>query len=145
MAFNPEIHQIKLIIIRCGELLHPEEKNITKLYEETSVLLGMPLIPTSTADAGKLPSPAESMKEMGMPHRVCPQCGKETFQIFGLCASCQEAEGGKFKTLFECSECHFKEKSKKPIVVWLREMDWDFGNQSKRSLGIQTITDDGIK
>jgi hypothetical protein len=153
MAFNPEIHQIKLIIIKCGEELRkarglPEEKNITTLYEEASSILGIPTIQTTTQDADHLPAPHEMKKEDGMPMiplRKCPKCEKDAMQIFGLCPDCEDSEGGKYETKFECSECHYSEKSEKHMVLWLQEMGVDFGNQSKKELGIKTITDEGLK
>jgi len=158
MAFNPEIHQVKLIIIKCGKALReakglPEEKNITTLYEEASAILGMPTISTTTQDADHLPAPHEMVRENGtpiIPLRKCPRCGKEAMQMFGLCHTCKDAEGengeiGKYKVKFECKECQFQEKSDKPMVLWLQEMGVDFGMMSKKNLGIKTITDDGIK
>ena len=153
MAFNPEIHQIKLIVIRCGEELRkakglPEEKNITTLYEEASITLGISTILTTTQDADHLPAPHESVRPNGepaIPLRECPKCGKKSMQIFGLCPTCKDSEGGKYKTKFECSECHYTEKSEKHMVTWLQEMGVEFGNQSKESLGVKTITDNGVK
>lgn len=134
-------HLIRLIVIRCGQLLFPEEKNITILYEKTASLIGLMAFQTTSSMQGNhLPAPHEMA-----PARICPKCGKKTFEIFGLCPTCQESEGGKFRTLFECSDCHHKEKSEKPMVVWLQEMGVDFRTQSKSSLGIKTITDEGSK
>lgn len=150
MAFNPEIHQVKLIIIRCGHAIReatglPKENNITTLYRDTSALLGIEMIETHTGQADHLPSVSESMADIGIPNMECPSCKKKTFQIFGLCPTCKDSEEGKYKTKFECSECHYSEKSEKHMVRWLQEMGIDFGNQSKKSLGIKTITDKGVK
>lgn len=158
MAFNPEIHRVKDIIIRCGQVLReakglPEEKNISILYEEASLALGLPLIETSTADANHLPAPHEMMKPDGMPMiplQKCPKCGKDSMEIFGLCPTCEDAKGengepGKYRTKFMCKECSHSEKSEKHMVTWLMEMGVEFGNQSKESLGVKTITDNGIK
>lgn len=153
MAFNPEIHQIKLIVIRCGEALRrakglPEERNITKLYREASQILGIPTIPTTTRDGDHLPAPHETLKPDGtpvVPLRECPSCGKKSMQLFGLCPTCEDSEGGKYRTKFVCSECQYFKKSEKHMVIWLREMGVEFGNQTKQSLGIKTITDEGVK
>jgi len=147
VAFDPKIHQIKIMIIRCGQLLDPDEKNITKLYEETSRKLGVPLIATSTAETDHLPTPEESARENpDNPHvQVCPKCGEKSYFMLGLCRTCKDAEGGKYKTMFECYKCHHKEKSEEPVVVWLERLGIDFGTQTKASLGVKTVTDDGIK
>lgn len=153
MAFNPEIHQVKFIVIKCGEELRrakglPEERNITTLYEEASAILGIPIIQTTTQDADHLPAPHEMIKKDGMPMiplRKCPKCEKDAMQIFGLCPTCKDSEGGKYRTKFLCTECQYSEKSEKHMVLWLQEMGVDFGAQSKESLGIKTITDTGLK
>ena len=158
MAFDPEIHKVKEIIIKCGRALReakglPEELNISILYEEASLALGLPLIQTTTADADHLPAPHEMKSENGMPViplTKCPKCGKDSMEMLGLCHTCEDAKGengeiGKYKVKFECKECHFQEKSEKPMVLWLQEMGVDFKMISKKNLGIKTITDDGIK
>jgi len=153
MAFNPEIHQIKLIIIKCGEELRkvkglPEEKNITTLYEEASSILGIPTIQTTTQDADHLPAPHESVRpdgEPAIPLVECPKCGKKAMQIFSICPDCKDSENKKYKTKFKCTKCPHEEKSEKHMVTWLQEMGVEFGNQSKESLGVKTITDNGIK
>lgn len=158
MTFNPDIHQVKLIIIKCGEALRkakglPEEKNITNLYEEASILLGIPTISVTTRDANRIPTPYKMVKENGtpiIPLKKCPKCGQDAMQMFGLCRTCEDAKGengevGKYKVKFECTKCHFKERSEKPMVIWLQEMGVDFSNQSKKELGIKTITDTGLK
>lgn len=158
MSFDPKIHEVKQILIKCGRALRkakglPEELDVTVLYNEASEALGIPLIRTTTGNADHLPSPREMMKPDGMPViplRDCPKCGQNSMQIFGLCPTCKDAKGengepGKYKTKFMCTECKHEEKSEKHMVIWLQEMGVDFGNQSKKELGIKTITDDGIK
>ena len=156
MAFDPNVHLMKLLVIRCGNEIRkakglPEEKNITVVYNETAELLGIAPVVTTTRTAGsRSPAPHEMVAENGfplIPKRVCPVCGQETVELHSICGGCADAEGGKFKTLWKCSvsECSFKEKSGKPLVVWLQEMGIDFGNQTKKSLGIKTITDDGLE
>ena len=41
MTFDPCPHTLRLIIIRCGHLLNPNEKNVTVLYEETAKKVGV--------------------------------------------------------------------------------------------------------
>lgn len=147
MAFDPEIHQIKVIIIKCGQLLHPEEKDLTKLYKETSVLLGMPEIKTSTADANHLPTPEESARQNpnSMWVAICPACGKKSYVLHPLCSTCKESEGGKYKSMFLCFECQHKEKFEKYSVQVATERGMRILTGTKRNLGIKTITDEGLK
>jgi hypothetical protein len=158
MAFDIKIHDVKQILIKCGRALReakglPEINDITILYNEASRALGIPIIETTTLDADHLPAPHEMMKPDGMPEiplRRCPKCGQESMQIFGLCPTCEDAKGengepGKYRTKFMCTECKHEERSEKHMVIWLQEMGVDFGNQSKKALGIKTITNDGIK
>jgi hypothetical protein len=158
MAFDPKVHEVKQILIKCGRALReakglPEENNITILYNEASMALGVPLIETTTLDSDHLPSPREMMNPNGLPViplQKCPKCGKDSMEIFGLCPTCEDAKGengepAKYKTKFVCKECSYSERSEKHMVIWLQEMGVDFGNQSKKELGIKTITNEGIK
>ena len=158
MVFDPEIHKVKDIIIKCGRALReakglPEEKNISILYKEASIALGLPLIETSTRDANHLPAPHEMMTPDGrhlIPLQKCPKCSQESMEMFGLCPTCEDAKGengepGKYKTKFVCKECSHFERSEKQMVIWLQEMGVEFGNQSKKELGIKTVTDGGVK
>src|SRR4030067_453022 len=139
MSFDPCPHLIKQLIIRCGQLLHPEEKDITKLYLETTALLGMaPISTVATTDgqgqfdagnsvsANRLPAPGEMKKPDGswvVPRRNCSECGGiNTTIIYPLCRSCKDAEGGTYKSMWECTECHFKERSEKAFVQWMDEL-----------------------
>jgi len=48
--------------------------------------------------------------------------------------------------MWACLQCgKYKDRSEKAMVTWLEEFGVDFGNQSKKSLGIQTMTDEGVK
>ena len=158
MAFDICEHKIRQIVIKAGMEIRkakglPEEKNITILFNETAPLLGIVPILLSSKDADHLPAPHEMKKEDGtpiIPLKKCPQCGKKAMEMFGLCRNCKDAEGedgksGKYKVRFKCKECHFQEKSEKPMVIWLQEMGVDFKSISKNALGIRIITNDGIK
>jgi len=152
MAFDECDHRIRNIVIRTGKIIRqikglPKEKNISILYDETAPLLG--LIPSnlSSNNYNHLPTPEESAR--GNPNsplvQICPECGKKSYVLRGLCRSCKDAEGGIYRTMFECFECKHKERSKEPMVVWLDRLGIDFKTQSKASLGIKTVTDDGLK
>lgn len=153
MVFDPCPHQITQIVLKAGAVIRqikglPEEKNITILYNETAPLLGVAITPMNSQQADHLPAPHEMKKPDGqpvIPLRECLKCGEKAMQIFGLCPTCEDSGGGKYRTKFVCSHCKHEEKSEKHMVAWLQEMGVDFGNQSKQSLGIKTITDDGIK
>ena len=145
--------EIVRIILKAGRYIRqlkglPEEENITTLYEETSIILGIPTIPTKTQNVDHLPAPHKMKSPDGrliIPLRKCPKCEKDAMQIFGLCPTCKDSEGGKYRTKFVCNECQYADKSEKHMVTWLQEMGVDFGNQPKKELGIKTITDDGVK
>jgi len=154
MSFDRCAHDIKNILIQCGIALReakglPEEKNITILYEEALIALNIPYIDTHTGMADHLPSPAEMKDENGkfiIPRRDCPQCGqKESVSLTSICLSCQDAEGGKYKTAWICNVCNFKEKSEKFLTQWLKEFNIVNPNGFKRDLGIKTLTDQGLK
>jgi hypothetical protein len=133
---------MKLLVIQFGRYLHPEEKNVTKLYYETCALLGIDPIETTAATAAHAPTPGDFGPKMG--GHPCPKCGKNGVVITGLCSACKEAEGGKYKCIVECLECGDKEKSEDPVIVWLERLGVEFGNQTKASLGIKTLTDEGL-
>jgi len=59
MAFDPKIHEVKFLIIKCGQLLFPEENNITELYSRASRALGVPEIITTSVSANQMPAPHE--------------------------------------------------------------------------------------
>jgi hypothetical protein len=162
--FNPEIHKVKNIIIECGRALRvakglPEELNITILYEEASLALGLPLIPTTTREANHLPAPYEMVGPNGMPiipRKDCPQCGrKDGLSLKSICPSCTDSEGGKYHTMYSCEEigpdrkpigCGFKtEKSEVFMVQRMSELNPNWQSGMKQELGIKTITDTGLK
>ena len=81
-----------------------------------------------------------------IPKKDCPECGqKECMNLFPLCATCTDAEGGKYKTKWECFKCNYKIKSEKFLTQWLNEMGVDFQSGMKADMGIKTATDDGLK
>ena len=41
MNFDPNVHRNRMLVIRCGQILYPGEKNLTKLYNDTMRKLGM--------------------------------------------------------------------------------------------------------
>jgi len=158
MTFDPCPHQITQIVLKAGAIIRelkgfPEERNVTTLYNETAPLLGISPTQMSSSDVDHLPSPQEMKGSDGtsmIPLQKCPKCGKDSMEIFGLCPTCEDAKGengepGKYKTKFVCKECSHFEKSEKHMVIWLQEMGVEFGNQTKKELGIKTITDGGTK
>lgn len=158
MAFNACEHQITQIVIKVGRIIRelkglPEEKNITIVYDETAPLLGLAPKKQKSSDADNIPELKDMKSADGMlmiPLQKCNKCGKESMEIFGLCPTCEDAKGengepGKYKTKFVCTQCSYSERSEKHMVIWLQEMGVEFGNQSKKELGVRTITDDGIK
>jgi hypothetical protein len=100
--------------------------------------------------------------------RLCPKCGKESIRLFPICQSCDElSENRKYKTVWACKYqaidtkgtpmltpyglpvlqegCGYVEKSEKSTTEWLHELGINYENQTKRSLGIQTLTDKGVE
>ena len=143
MSFDICEHKMKLLIIKFGKFLHPEEKNVTRLYLDTCTLLGIAPIETTSLMADHIPTLFESARKVdGHP---CPQCQKNSLFVTGLCKACKDSENGKYKTVIECKECGSKEKSEEPVIVWLQRWGVEFGNQTKESLGIKTLTDEGLK
>jgi len=165
MAFDPEIHKIKDIIVKCGRALReakglPEELNISILYEEASLALNLPLIVTTTREANHLPAPYEMVGSNGMPiipRKDCPQCGrKDGLSLKSICPSCTDSEGGKYHTMYSCEEfgsftgkpigCGFKtEKSEMFMVQRMSELNPNWQSGMKADMGIKTVTDDGLK
>jgi len=165
MTFDPEIHKVKEIIIKCGRALReakglPEEKNISILYDEASMALGIPMIETTTGDADHLPAPHEMKNEGGkfiVPRKDCPQCGrKDGLSLKSICPSCTDSEGGKYHTMYSCEEmgsftgkpigCGFKtEKSEMFMAQRMSELNPDWQSGMKADMGIKTVTDDGLK
>jgi len=154
MAFDPCEHQktqivINAAILRRKEIGLPEEMNITNLYNEMAPLLGIIVVPMDSRMTNHLPSPSEMRNEQGnfvVPRKDCPKCGgKETMLLTPLCHSCEDAEGGKFKTAWVCSTCQNKEKSEKFFTQWLNELSVEIPEGMKQAMGIKTLTDTGLK
>lgn len=150
MSFDLCEHKIRSLIIRAGIEIRrlkglPEEKNITVIYNETAPLLGIAPLPLSSKEMNHLPTPEESVRENPNLAEICPKCGQKAYFLRDLCRGCKDAEGGKYKTVFECHKCHHKEKSEESMVVWLERLGIDFKMQTKKSLGIKTLTDKDLK
>ncbi len=152
MDFDACDHKIRQIIIKAGEIIRqakglPEEKNITVIYNETAPLFGIIPIVISSNIASHLPTPEENARQNpNHPSvQVCPKCGKKSYFLYGICGKCKDSEGGIYKTMFQCFECKHQDKSKESMVVWLERLGIDFRTQTKKSLGIKTLTDNGIK
>lgn len=147
MPFDLQQHKEKQKIINYARAKWPQEKNISKLLKMASNTLRLEIKQISSATATHLPSPEESAKQdpgnkFSFP---CPQCNKKTFILRSLCKGCKDSEGGRFKTILKCYECGYNERSEKPIVLWLQEIGIDFNMTPKKNLGVETITDEGIK
>jgi len=154
MVFDPCPHQITQLVLKAGAIIRklkglPEEINITVLYNETAPLLGIIVAPMNSRTVDHLPSPSEMKDEKGqfvVPRKDCLSCGdKETMLLTPLCKSCEDAEGGKFKTAWICSVCQNKEKSEKFFTQWLNELGVEIPNGSKQAMGIKTLTNEGLK
>jgi hypothetical protein len=132
----------------------PGEKNITILYDEAAELLGKPLLRLNSKDTNHLPAPSEMKDEGGkfiIPNKPCPNCGKSAF-LMDICPACKDSENGKYHSGYKCDErvggCgHISDKSEKTFLRRMRSEFPDIAVPSgyKLSLGIKTVTDDGIK
>lgn len=140
MTFDPCNHKVNMILIACGELFFPEEKNVTALLNKTAALIGVQPEEFTSDQADHLPTPQETG-----PFFLCPKCGIKKLTIDGLCPTCTESEDGKFHSKLSCSACGFSEKSIKHIVTQLIDFGHDFSSSQKETLGIKTITDQGKK
>lgn len=145
-------HRITQLVIKMGKLLRqakglPEEKNVTILYEETAILLGIPVMKMSSSNVSRNPTPEESAKsDPSSPLvQICPSCKEKAYYLQGLCKSCKDSENGTYKSVWKCFKCGHSEKSKEHVVTWLNRLGIDYRTQSKKSLGIQTVTDEGLK
>lgn len=157
MAFDACEHKIRQIVIKAAIEMRkikgePEEKNITVLFNEVAPILGIMVVPLSSKDVNHLPSPAEMKNENGtfiIPNKPCPKCGKVTF-LSSICQSCKDAEEGKYKSGYKCDErnggCGFiDEKTEEWITQRLSRMGVEIPTGRKDSLGIKTITNNGLK
>ncbi len=145
--FDIQEHTERIMIINHGREKWPNEKNINKLYEMACKEFGIETKSLTTTMANHLPTPEESARENPQSKFsiICPKCNKKSYVLRGLCRSCKDAENGKYKTMFRCYECKHEEKSKEPMVIWFDRLRIDFRTQSKKSLGIETVTDEGLK
>lgn len=143
MPFDLEDHRTRQKILAYARLKWPNERIINNLLEMGSKDLGLTLKKLTSKNATHLPTPEESAREdPGTKFSLlCPQCGKKTYVLRDLCRSCKESDHGKYKSKLECYECGRKEISEKPIIIWIQESGEDFKMQTKKSLGIDTITD----
>lgn len=130
----------------------PEERNVTILYNEVAPVLGLSVLRlTSTQNGDHLPAPHEVLSKDGknfvIPRKDCPNCqGEKTMVLRPLCQGCRDAEEGKYKTMWACLKCEAKEKSPKAFVQWMDELGVEIPNgATKESLGIKTVTDEGLK
>jgi len=129
----------------------PEERNISILYEEGAVFLGVPSLALSSAVADRLPDSTEMRDDRGrfvLPRKDCPKCGtKDSVVIAGVCGNCKEGKLG-YRSKWFCTatkECGYFELSKKPVSVWLNELNPDWKSGMKADMGIKTATDEGLK
>ncbi|RPI53399.1 MAG: hypothetical protein EHM49_04395 [Deltaproteobacteria bacterium] len=147
MSFDQCEHEKRTLIISFGKYLNPNEKNVTKLYTDACVALGIIPGVFTSRDADHLPSPGESA--ISHPESplisVCPKCGERTYVLEGICQKCKDSEGGKYKARKKCYKCGEQEKFEDHLVTVLDRLGISYGNQSKNSLGIRTLTDEGLK
>ncbi len=147
MAFDIVLHQERQKIISYGRTKWPEEKNITKLYEMATKELGVEVKILDTVTANHLPTPEESAKENPNSKLtiICPKCGEKSYVLHPICRGCKDSEDGKYKTMFLCYKCKYKEKSEKWLAQWMKELGIELPDGMKRHLGIQTVTNEGLK
>jgi hypothetical protein len=160
-GFDPYPHLIKQIILAFGKILYPEEQDLTVVYEKARQRIGLDPIVTSTSApvagttsnqgaTAAVGQDAQRMLNLARSREIdykCPNssCTSQKVILMDVCPSCKESEGGQYLSAVECPVCHTREKFRKPMVVWFKELGIDFGTQTKRSLGIRTLTDEGVK
>jgi len=157
MVFDPCPEKLTQLILKAGTVIRelkglPEETNITILYNETAPMLGIVVVPLDSRVVNHLPRPDEMRDEDGtfiIPNKPCPKCGKLTF-LSSICPGCKDAEGGKYKSGYTCDEknggCGFvDDKMGEWITQRLSRMGVEIQTGSKKSFGIKTITDEGLK
>lgn len=147
MAFDPCLHLLKTVIVNaereCRRLEGKDvEQNITTLYIHGCNRFGVEPITTTSGDAQKLPAPHEMPNA---PKKKCQSCGRETCNLLQICRACKESENGKYKSMWKCPDCGWMERSEKFITQILNELGVDFSTVPKASMGIMTVTDEGIK
>jgi len=165
MAFDLCQHEKTQLILKAGAVIRslkglPEEKNVSDLYVETCLLLGIVPKKVNSRNTDHLPSPQEMKDKDGkfvVPRKDCPGCnGKEIVVLAPLCQSCADAEGGKYKSVWSCLQCGWKEKLQEPFMKALvntwrerglseEEISERLPSGDKRVLGIKTLTDKGLE
>jgi len=156
MKFDVCEHRIRNIAIRAAREIRKakglsEEGNVTVLFEWIAPILGIPIVKFNSRMADHLPSPAEIKDYRGefiIPNKPCPQCGKTTF-LGSICQSCEAAEGGKYKSGYTCDEkrggCGLvDDKTDEWISQRLKRIGIKIPDGTKESLGIKTLTNDGL-
>ncbi len=129
----------------------PEERNITRLYEEVAPLLGLSVLQLTTALNGDhLPAPHEMKNKDGkfvLPGKDCPKCGgKKTVFPTSVCRSCDDWKNG-YRSSWSCiiKGCGYKELLTTPFTELLDEVAPGWKGGMKMEMGIKTVTDEGLK
>jgi len=158
MKFDACEHRIRNIAIRAAKEIRkarelPEERDVTVLFEWVAPILGIPVVKFNSRMVDHLPSPAEIKDDRGefiIPNKPCPTpgCGKITF-LGSICQSCEAAEGGKYKSGYTCDKrfggCGLvDDKTDEWITQRFKRMNIDIPDGTKESLGIKTLTNDGL-
>jgi len=131
---------INSILIRCGGVLLPDEKNISVLLKYAGDKLMI--------NPGRILSYGKRefvLNEDVGPLFKCSKCGEQKLVINSLCGTCKASQKGKFKSQVVCRGCGFTEVSVKFITEWYKEFGFEFKGGSKKELGIKTLTDEGLK
>lgn len=136
MPFDECKQKFNLLLVRVGQYLNPEEKNVTALSKQAGIFFGFPPYLLTTQDGDHLPSPAETG-----PFAECPGCNKKTLIILEICQTCEEAEKGKFKTKFLCPSCGYQEKSTLFLIQAYNKFGLEIPEGFKQSLGIKILKD----
>jgi len=153
MSFDPCPHRITQLVLRAGAIIRqlkglPEEKNVTILYNETAPMLGVAIIPMNSRVTNHLPTPGEIRREDGkfvVPRKECPKCGA-TMVLGPICRSCKDAEEGKYRSGYKCITCQFvDEKTDEFFSQRLSRMGIEVPDGMKETMGIKTLTDEGLK
>jgi hypothetical protein len=151
--------QVNNVLLKVGKVIRelkglPEEKDITKLVQEAAIMLGIPIQQTlwTSSEANELPR-MQDMKDKNdnfiVPRKECPVCHeKESLALLSICPTCKESENGKYHSAWKClnKNCMTTvEKYEKFISQMYVELGYSTPTGLKKDLGIQTITDEGIK
>ncbi len=150
-GFDPLPHLMNNLVLRCGRVMFPKIRELRALYLKTCEAVHMAPIQTTSAMANRYPPPQETAPVM-----ACPKCGKMEYRLYNInsgCGGCKkESEDGKYNTKWWCHSdsppetgCGHMEKSEMFLTQWYNELKVEYGNQTKESLGVKTITDEGVK